>query len=311
MKLSIVTTLYYSSPHINEFYDRITEEIKKITEDYEIIFVDDGSPDDSLQKAIELYKKDDKVKVVELSRNFGHHKAMMTGLRFAKGDYVFLIDIDLEEEPELLGKFWEEMQKNPDVDVVYGVQEKRKGGWFEKWSGALFYKIYNFLSDVKIPNNMITARLMKKEYLNALLLYKEVEICFGCVLVDTGFNQKGIFVKKHNFSKTTYSLSKKIALMFTSIVAFSNKPLIMVFYLGLLITFLSVLYIFKLFFSKLFYDIGIDGWTSLIVSIWFFGGLITLSLGIIGIYISKIFTETKKRPYSIIKNIYEKDKKNE
>src|SRR6056300_832993 len=103
MKLSIVTTLYKSSEYIEEFYSRITQEAKKITNDYEIIFVDDGSPDDSLSKVIKLFEKDYHLKILELSRNFGHHKAMMTGLSYAKGDYVFSIDCDLEEEPEILG----------------------------------------------------------------------------------------------------------------------------------------------------------------------------------------------------------------
>ena len=128
MKLSIVTTLYKSSPYIDEFYVRISKEAQKITNDYEIIFVDDGSPDDSLLKVVALYERDSRVKVVELSRNFGHHKAIMTGLSCAKGDFVFLIDSDLEEAPELLGSFWNELQKEDDLDVVYGVQEKRKGG---------------------------------------------------------------------------------------------------------------------------------------------------------------------------------------
>src|SRR4030067_2507563 len=100
MELSIVTTLFYSSPYINEFYNRISKSVKKITDDYEIIFVNDGSPDNSLEIAVDLYKKDQKVRVIDLSRNFGHHKAIMTGLRFAKGDKIFLINCDLEEAPE-------------------------------------------------------------------------------------------------------------------------------------------------------------------------------------------------------------------
>ena len=143
MKLSIVTTLYKSSEYVEEFYKRITKEAKKITDDYEIIFVDDGSPDDSLKKCVSLHKQDQKIKVIELSRNFGHHKAIMTGLSYAKGDFVFLIDSDLEEDPEFLEIFWEELQSGEDLDVVYGLQKSRKGGWFEKFSGGLFYKVFN------------------------------------------------------------------------------------------------------------------------------------------------------------------------
>ena len=112
MRLSIVTTLFQSSDYIEEFYKRISSEAKKITNNYEIIFVDDGSPDDSLQKAVSIHEKDAKVIVLELSRNFGHHKAIMTGLANANGDFVFLIDSDLEEDPEFLGKFWSEIQNN-------------------------------------------------------------------------------------------------------------------------------------------------------------------------------------------------------
>lgn len=309
MKLSIVTTLYKSSPYVDEFYTRLSKEAKKITDDYEIIFVEDGSPDDSLQKAVALYEKDNKVKVIELSRNFGHHKAIMTGLSHARGEFVFLIDSDLEEEPELLGKFWKELQKEKDIDVVYGVQESRKGGWFEKYSGGLFWKLINFMSPIKIPSNMITARLMTNKYNQSLITYKESEIFIGGIWAHAGFKQKEIEVKKGSQSETTYTLKRKLELFINSITSFSSKPLIYIFYIGLITTFFSTIYILKLVVNKLFFGLAFEGWTSLIVSVWFFGGLIILLLGIIGIYLSKIFIEVKQRPYTIVRNIFNKDKK--
>ena len=129
MELSIVTTLYHSAPYIEEFYARVRNEAEKITSDYEIIFVNDGSPDHSLDVVLPICERDEKVKVIDLSRNFGHHKAMMTGLAHARGAWVFLIDCDLEEEPELLGKFSAEV-KGSGADVVYGVQQKREGKLF-------------------------------------------------------------------------------------------------------------------------------------------------------------------------------------
>ena len=162
MKLSVVTTLYNSSNYIYEFYDRISEKARAITSNYEIIFVDDGSHDDSLQKALQLHENDVKVRVVELSRNFGHHKAIMTGLSYAKGDYVFLIDSDLEEDPELLSEFWKERTEDVNVDVVYGVQEKRKGGWFERWSGKLYMNgraLFTFTATI-IPKHI--SQLLEK-----------------------------------------------------------------------------------------------------------------------------------------------------
>jgi hypothetical protein len=154
MDLSIVTTLYYSSPYLEEFYARTCAAAEQITDDYEIILVNDGSPDDSLDVALSLFERDDRVKVVDLSRNFGHHKAVMTGLAHARGDLVFKIDCDLEEEPELLGEFYAEMIKDPSVDVVYGVQQRRKGGPFERLSGSLFYRLFNLLSDHPVPSNL-------------------------------------------------------------------------------------------------------------------------------------------------------------
>jgi putative glycosyltransferase len=136
--------MYYSAPYLNEFYTRIRAAAEKITSDYEIIFVNDGSPDDSLKMAVSLYENDPKVRVIDLSRNFGHHKAAMTGLAHAKGDSVFLIDVDLEEEPELLNRFYD-IFKDSDADVVYGVQTKRMGGLWEKATGALYWWMFNLL----------------------------------------------------------------------------------------------------------------------------------------------------------------------
>ena len=305
MKLSIVTTLYKSSFYVKEFHERITKEAKKITDDYEIIFVDDGSPDDSLEKCIALHKQDTKVKVIELSRNFGHHKAIMTGLSHAQGKFVFLIDVDLEEKPEVLSTFWQELQNDKDLDVIYGVQENRKGGWFERWSGGWFWKVINFLSEVDIPANMTSLKLMKQTYVQELITYKEKEFFLGGISINCGFNQKALVVIKDSSSETTYTFRKKMALLINSITAFSNKPLVYIFNIGFIITFISFLFILKLIINKLFFDIAFEGWTSLIVSIWFFGGLIILVLGIIGIYLSKIFIETKNRPFTIVRKIYD------
>ncbi|MBT5400229.1 glycosyltransferase family 2 protein, partial [bacterium] len=285
------------------------KEAHKITNDYEIIFVDDGSPDDSLQKSVALYEKDLKVKVIELSRNFGHHKAIMTGLSHAKGEFVFLIDSDLEEEPELLEHFWKELHKDKNTDVVYGVQESRKGDWFEKLSGVFFWKLINFLSPVKIPINMITARLMTSKYTQSLISYKESEIFIGGIWAHMGYKQKAINVNKGSQSETTYSLKRKLALLVNSITSFSSKPLIYIFYIGFITTFISTVFILKLVVDKLLFGLTFEGWTSLIVSVWFFGGLIILLLGVIGIYLSKIFIEVKQRPYTIVRNFFEKDLK--
>lgn len=311
MKLSIVTTLYKSSSYIDEFYTRITKEALKITDDYEIIFVDDGSPDDCLKKCISLFEKDKKVKVIELSRNFGHHKAIMTGLSHARGEFVFLIDVDLEEEPELLGKFWNELQKRENVDVIYGVQESRKGGWFEKFSGKAFYKIFNFFSGVKIPNNFLTIRIMNKNYVSNLIKFQEKELVFSILTVLAGFKTQQLVVKKLGHSPTTYSTYLKLKLLSHIITSSSSKPLWLAFNVGISVTLVSLFYVLYLVYNKVFFDVGVDGWTSVMVAISFFGGLIILFLGIIGIYLANIFTEVKNRPLTIVRKKYESDNNNE
>ena len=306
MDLSIVTTLYYSASYLEAFYTRICAAANKITDNYEIILVNDGSPDNSLAIATSLYKRDARVRVIDLSRNFGHHKAIMTGLAHAGGDMVFLIDCDLEEEPELLGKFYNEF-KNSDADVIYGVQQARKGGLFERITGRVFYKLLNLLSNYPIPENLTTIRLMSRRYVASLLGHREREIAIGGLWAITGYNQISIVVKKNYRGGSTYNLRKKLSFLFTSIASFSNRPLVLIFYSGLVISCLSTIAAFYLVARKIFFGAYLLGWPSLIVSVWFLGGVITFCLGIIGIYLSKIFMETKQRPYTIIRQIYERN----
>jgi putative glycosyltransferase len=304
MKISVVTTLYYSAPYMEEFYRRILPCISKISDDYEIIFVNDGSPDNALNIALHLKENDKNIRIIDLSRNFGHHRAIMTGLEFSRGDYIFLLDVDLEEEPELLNVFWEFMQEQKETDVVYGVQTKRKGGLFEKISGALFFDLFNFFSDIQIKKNLILARLMNRQYVDELIKFRERELVFVGIAELTGFRQRALEIKKHSKGKSTYNFGRKLNLAINFIASFSSKPLVYIFYLGIIITFLSFLMISYVIIRKVFFGI-LEGWTTLIASIWFIGGITIFSVGVLGIYLSKIFIEVKQRPSVIIRNIYE------
>jgi len=306
MDLSIVTTMYCSSPYVQEFYDRICAVAKKITGDYEIILVNDGSPDDSLDIAVALYEKDPKVRVIDLSRNFGHHKAMMTGLMHAEGELVFLIDCDLEEKPELLERFYAEHRKNGDVDVVYGVQKARKGGFIERISGKIFFWIFNLFSNYPVPTNLVTARLMSKRYVDSLVQHKDREVFIAGLWAITGFKQVPITVTKHYKRNSSYNLRRKISLLVNSITSFSNKPLLFIFYLGSMILCISSIAALYLIIRKVFFGAILAGWPSLMVTIWLLGGLTIFCVGVIGIYLSRVFMETKERPYTIIRQIYER-----
>ena len=305
MKISIVTTLYNSAPYLDEFYSRMSDSVKKITNDYEIIFVNDASPDDSLSVVLNYRKKDRRVKLIDLSRNFGQHKAIMTGLEHAKGALVFLIDSDLEEAPELILDFYKSMNEEKDADVIYGIQKKRKGGLFHRLPGVLFYKIFNLLSDYKIPENLTTVRLMKREYIDSLIQHRESEILIGGLWTLTGYKQVPYSIITNHKGDTSYSLTKKVAMFINSITSFSSKPLLYIFYIGLIISIISMGFVIYLFVEKVFYGIPVPGYTSLIVSVWFTGGIIIFSIGLVGIYLSRVFMEVKNRPYTIIKRKYE------
>jgi putative glycosyltransferase len=305
--LSIVTTLYYSAPHLEEFYRRACAAAETITTDFEIVFVHDGSPDDSLRMALELFERDSRVRVVDLARNFGHHKAMMTGLRHARGKLVFLIDSDLEEDPELLTVFAATLDTAAgDADVVFGVQQERRGGWFERWSGRIYFRLFNLMSDHPIPENLLTVRLMTRRYVSALLSHGEREMVISGLWVLTGFRQVPLIVTKHSRSKTTYSLRRKIAVLVNSVTSFSSRPLVFIFYLGVAIGALAATAAAYLVIRRVFFGVLLPGWPSLIVSVWLLGGMILACLGIIGIYVSKIFIETKQRPYTIVRRVHER-----
>jgi putative glycosyltransferase len=306
MKLSIVATLYHSAPYVAEFHRRASAAAMQLAgDDYEIILVNDGSPDNSLDLAVDLTRLDTHVSVVDLSRNFGHHKAMMTGLAHASGKRIFLVDSDLEEEPEYLLSFARQMESEC-CDVVYGVQQSRKGNWFERWSGKWFYRITRFLTGLQLPDNMVTARLMTRRYVEALLLHREREVLIAGLWHITGFDQRPQVITKHSTSKTTYTLRSKLTLLINSVTSFSNAPLIGIFYIGLFIFGVSLTYIVYLVLNWMILSEPLVGWTSVMGSIWLLGGMVISFIGVIGIYLSRIFSETKQRPYTIVRQVYGK-----
>ena len=305
MKISVIATLYNSASYIAEFVERVRAELKKLTADYEIILVDDGSPDDSLRNALGLLPTEPRLKIIELSRNFGHHKAIMTGLEQASGDLVFLIDVDLEEPPELLGAFYP-ILRDEALDVVFGLQKRRKGRLFERVGGHLAWKVVNSFLPVKIPYSHSTVRLMTRDYVNALIRHKEHKTSIGGLWVMTGFKQKGVDFEKGSRGHTSYSVSKRLVALLDSITSFSELPLFIIFYIGCVVIFVSMVMGAFLIIRRLTGHL-LEGWASTIVLISFFGGLAVFSIGVVGLYVSRIFIETKGRPYTLIRKIHRQD----
>jgi putative glycosyltransferase len=302
--ISVVATLYRSQPYVAEFCQRAAAAARQLAgDDYEIVLVNDGSPDDSLAVSIEIAKAHPQVSVVDLSRNFGHHKAMMTGLMHARGRHVFLIDSDLEEDPEWLTRF-DAVMREHDCDVVYGAQAARKGAAFERVTGRWFYKTFNALTGINLPENITVARLMTRRYVDALLRHEEREIFMAGLWQITGFRQVPVTVTKHHTSASTYSLRAKVGMLVNSVTSFSNAPLHAIFYIGALISSAAALATIYLVVQRFLLSAPLEGWTSVMVSVWLIGGLMISFLGVIGIYLAKIFEETKRRPYTIVRRVY-------
>ena len=304
IELSIVTTIYKSEKYISEFYRRTLKVAQKYFNNIEIIFVNDGSPDRSSSIVRSLCRDDYRIKLIELSRNFGHHKAIMTGLSYAKGDLIWLIDSDLEEEPEWLIDFYEKFRNN-DVDLVFGVQKKRRGNIFDRIAGKIYFSFINSISSIKLQEKgMTTSSLMTANYKNSLCEYKEQNVVLSGLFALTGFRQIPCEVNKKNNSPSTYNFLIKMRLIFDTITSLSAFPLVITFYLGISIFFFSVIYTMYVIYGWLTQSSPVPGWTSVMVSIWMIGGILIAILGLIGIYISRIFIETKRRPYTTIREIY-------
>lgn len=308
LELSIVTTLYHSRPFLEEYLKEVIFEVNKSkVNNFELLFVNDGSPDDSLEFLLILKKNIPEIKIIDLSRNFGHHFAIQEGLAQAKGELVFLIDNDLETPGSVISEFIEIMRKEKDLDVVFGFQENRKGNFFERITGGLFWKIFNILSDTKIPNNIVTERLMKRKYIIELMRLGDANLFIGGMFHWVGFNQKGVSLKRgQRKGKSTYTRKKKMDLMIHAITSFSGKPLEWLFYFGLTISFLSLVVIFILIFNKILYANEVQiGWTTLVAVNIFILGILSTFLGVIGIYVNKIFRQVQNRPNVIIRKIYD------
>jgi len=302
MKLSVITTLYQSQDTIRDFFKSMVQASEAIFgSDFEIILVDDGSTDSSLQIAQAIARNDERVVLIELSKNFGHHHALLAGIKASKGELVFLIDSDLEETPDLLGDFMDKMLSE-SYDVVYGVQSKRKGPIIERMTGAIFYSVFNSMSRIKVPRNLSTIRLMTREYVNSLLSFQEREVFLGGIWQAVGFKQVGVEFRKRHKGKSSYSLKKKIDLAIRSITSFSNSPLIFLFSLGSVSSMGSIIFSVFLIMNWLSSEAPPDGWTSVVASIWLFGSLIIFSIGVLGLYLSVIFSEVKARPSYIVRN---------
>jgi putative glycosyltransferase len=303
VELSIVTSLYKSSRHVRDFYLHACRVVDKLNVPIEIILVNDGSPDDSLDQAIDIHHRDPRVKVIDLSRNFGHHRALMAGFACASGKLIYVTDADLEESMDFLAVCYDRMRQG-DCDVVYGYQEHRKGLFFERLTGGLFWWLFNVLSTTKLPRNLVTARLMTRRYMLSLLQHRESDPFIAGLWMLTGYAQIGCPIVKTSAGTSSYSFRKRFSHTITSITSFSARPLLLSAIVGIVICAIAFALVAYLVARWLLFGNTIEGWTSVIVSVWIIGGINLFFIGLVGLYISKIFNEVKQRPNAIVRAVY-------
>ena len=304
-RITILTSLFCSEPYIQEWYDRSKTALERIAEDYEIVFVDDGSPDGGNAVVQRLIQENQRVRLIELSKNFGQHRALLAGLQHVRGELVFMIDSDLEEDPALLEIFYHKLTGgDEEIDVVYGVMEKRKGGMLERLPGAAFYAIMNRISEVPLPRNVMGARLMTSDFVKSLLEYGEAQPFLGGIMALAGYRQVGLPCDKGSKPITSYKLRRKVNLAVNALLSFSTKPLTWILACGCVITLAALLGAAGLALRSASGTNESDGWAWVLASVWFLGGLSIVSIGVLGLYVGRIFGQVRRRPNAIVRKIH-------
>ncbi len=300
MKISIVSPVYKAENILDELVKRVVAEVSKITEDFELILVEDGSPDEVWQKIEKQSQEDLRVKGIKLSRNFGQHYAITAGLDHAKGDWIVVMDCDLQDRPEEIVTLYQKALEG--YDIVLARRANRQDSFNKKMSSKLFYKAFSYLSGMEQDGTIGNFGIYANRVIEEVKKLKEPMRAFPPMIKWVGFKSTSIDVE-HALrfeGKTSYNFSKLINLALDIALAYSDKPLKLTVKLGFFLSLFSIVFAAISILRYYLGNITMSGYTSLIVSIWFLSGLIIFILGIVGLYISKIFDGVKSRPLYIV-----------
>lgn len=301
--ISIVSPVYRAE----KIVERLVAEIQVVMNDiglsYEIILVDDRSPDDSWEKMKFISSKFKEVKSVRLSRNFGQHPAIIAGLSIATGEWVVVMDCDLQDQPKEIEKLYNKALEG--FDVVLARRENRQDGYFKKLFSKLFSKFFNYLADTQFNNEVANFGIYNTKVIKSVISMNDYIKAFPLFVYFVGYKTTAISVEhaERDSGESSYNFSKSLSLAFNAIISYSNKPLKIFVKTGMLISLLAfiggivnIIYYFE-------GNIKVSGYSSIIISIWLLSGIIITVIGIVGIYIGKVFEQTKNRPVFIIDNI--------
>ncbi|WP_044212809.1 glycosyltransferase family 2 protein [Flammeovirga sp. OC4] len=300
--ISVVVPCYCCEKSIPELYQRLKTTLTKIVHDqYEIIFVNDLSPMGDWKEVQKITTNDPKVVGINLSRNFGQHYAISAGVDNCSGDFLVVMDGDLQDQPEEIEKLYHKIIEG--FDIVYARRAKRKDGFLKRLSSKLFYRTFDYFTDRKSDETIANFSIINKKVIEAFRSFKEQNRMYPLFLNWMGFNNTYVDVEhaKREEGKSSYNISRLLKLAGNNILSNSNKPLRLGINIGFIITLCSFLIGLYLIIGHFFNFFKVEGWTSTMVSIWFIGGILSFNLGFIGIYIGKIYDETKGKPIYIIK----------
>lgn len=300
-KLDIILPAHNERGNIIPIYKEITVALAETNFDYSILFVDDGSTDDTLQQIKDLALLDNKVKFIELSRNFGHQNAIKAGLDASRAEVVIMMDCDLQHPPHLINELLNQYELGYDVVRTHRIESKNQG-YFKRKSSNLFYNFLNKLSDIQLEQGSADFRLISGAAVDQLKSFNEFDLFYRGLIKWMGFKQMSIeYLPSERLTGITkYTYKNMLRFGLKGFTSFSIKPLYAAAYLGLFFSIASLLYV-PYIIHAFYVGTEVPGWASVIATIAFFGGLHLMILGIIGIYLSKLFIQSKNRPHYIVK----------
>jgi polyisoprenyl-phosphate glycosyltransferase len=303
--ISIVVPVFNEEESLHELYRRISAVMARVHLTYELVFVDDGSTDRSLDTMLELSEKDKNVKIVQLSRNFGHQLAIIAGIDYTHGEAVITMDGDLQHPPELIEKLIEKWHEG--YDVVYTCRVQTQGaGLFKRLTSRCFYLLVNRLAEVNISPGTADFRLLDKNVIESLRAFGERSIFLRGIINWVGYRQAAIrYSAAARYSgESKYSFLKMLRFAIHGITSFSSVPLYISAILGIVISCCSFIYALLVIYVRLFTERVVEGWTSVMVALLFLGGIHLITVGIQGIYLGQVYKEVKGRPRYLVRRIY-------
>lgn len=306
VKYSIVIPVFNEEEVIEHTYERIKTVMKNADGNYELLFINDGSRDRSVEILLNLSEQDNRIKIVDFSRNFGHQIAITAGMDYALGDAIVIIDADLQDPPELILEMIQKWKEG--YDVVYAKRTARKGEtFFKKQTASAFYRTLRAMTEIEIPIDTGDFRLIDRKVCNQMKNIHEKNRFVRGLVSWVGFKQSAVeYERDERFAgETKYPLKRMLKLSLDGITSFSYKPLKLANYLGASLSVIGFVYMLIVLYQKLFTTTTVTGWSSIIVIQLFFSGITLMMLGVIGEYIGRIYDEAKGRPLYIVKDIYQ------